>query len=359
MTEHRRKIEVAVQVALHILTWSYIFLSPLFFKRNGETMEWERFLHGSTMPIAICITFYINYFLLIPRFFLQKDKLKWFVLSNVVILVVVQMLMEYQGMHAPHPEPDNGDVARFMPQLPPKIYFVTRGFLTLIFAVGAAVALRLSLRWRQSEQARAEAELGRSQAELKNLKNQINPHFLLNALNNIYALTAFNQEKAQQAILELSKLLRYMLYENQTDRVSLKKEMEFLQSYISLMRLRLYNNVDVQVNFDFPDSDSIKVAPLIFISLVENAFKHGVSSTAQSYIHINLKADEHELCFSCVNSNVPKNENDKAPGGIGLKQVASRLEYSYPGRYTWHAGVSDDGKEYHSIITITDKPIKA
>lgn len=356
---HKRKIEIAVQVALHILTWSYVFLSPLLFRRNGEPMEWDRFLHGSTLPLGIFITFYINYFVLIPRFFLVKGKLKWFLLANLLIYLVIQTVMEYQGINAPPPEQGGHDAAKFMRQMPPKIYFVTRTILIFIFAIGASVALQLSLKWRQSEQARAEAELGRSQAELKNLKNQINPHFLLNALNNIYALTAFDQDKAQQAILELSKLLRYMLYENQTERVSLKKEMEFLESYIALMRLRLYNNVDVQVNFDFPDSDRIKIAPLIFISLVENAFKHGVSSTQKSYIHINLKADEQEICFSCVNSNFPKNESDKAPGGIGLKQVESRLEYSYPAHYTWYAGVSDDGKEYRSIITITEKTIKA
>ena len=237
-------------------------------------------------------------------------------------------------------------------------YAKDRGLLFYIFSVGASVALKLSLRWRQSEQARAEAELGRSQAELKNLKNQINPHFLLNTLNNIYALTAFDQVKAQQAIQELSRLLRYMLYENQSDRVSLDKEVEFLKSYIALMKLRLYNDVEVKAEFDYPESQNVPVAPLIFISLVENAFKHGVCSTGNSFIHISLKANAHHLVFKCENSNTPKNESDKAPGGIGLKQVASRLQFAYLGRYKWKYGAIDGGKTYSSVIEIFDTPIE-
>lgn len=156
--------------------------------------------------------------------------------------------------------------------------------------------------------------------------------------------------------MELSRLLRYMLYENQSDRVSLSKEIEFLRNYIALMKLRINDDVDVRVEFEVSDNKEIVVAPLIFISLVENAFKHGISPTEHSFIHINLKADHEHLRFYCANSNFPKNKmTDKAPGGIGLKQVASRLELSYPGRYKWTSGISDDEKEYRSEILLTDK----
>lgn len=357
LQQRKPRMELCIEVIVHVLTWSYIFLSPLFFKRRGETIDWNHYLHSCFLPLAVCITFYLNYFILVPRYLLVKGKVKWFYITNVALFVVYQSSMELQSMLFP-PAPIKMHHLRLgKPDLPPKIYFVVRGLLLYIFAVGASVALNLSKRWRKSEQARAEAELGRSQAELKNLKNQINPHFLLNTLNNIYALTAFDQEKAQQAIHELSRLLRYMLYENQTDRVSLSKEAEFLKSYIALMRLRIYNNVDVQVNFNIPDDENVQVAPLIFISLVENAFKHGVSTSGKCFIHISLKATREHLHFSCENSNTPKNESDKAPGGIGLKQVASRLEYAYSGRYKWLSGVSEDGQTYYSIIDLYDKPI--
>lgn len=355
LQQRKNPRELCIEIIVHVLTWSYIFLSPLLFKRRGESIEWDHYLHGCMLPLTVCIAFYLNYFLLVPRYLLAKGKEKWFYIINVLLFIAYQSSVELQSLIFP-PIPVKGPHSPMgRPHLPPKIYFVVRGLLLYIFAIGASVALNLSMRWRRSEQARAEAELGRSQAELKNLKNQINPHFLLNTLNNIYALTAFNQEKAQQAIHELSRLLRYMLYENQTDRVSLCKEVDFLKSYIALMRLRIYNNVDVQVNFDVPDDENLQVAPLIFISLVENAFKHGVSTSGKCFIHISLTATREHLRFSCENSNTPKNESDKAPGGIGLKQVASRLEYAYPGRYTWKSGVSQDGQTYYSIIDLYDK----
>lgn len=349
------RAELCIEVALHVLTWSYIFLSPLFFKRNGEHWDWSRYMHGCLLPLAICIGFYINYFILIPRYVLVKGKLKWFFLFNLLIFLCYQFSIELQGIFLP---PISMKHRPRQHDFPPKVFFVIRGILTFVFAVGASVALKLSLRWRQSEQARAEAELGRSQAELKNLKNQINPHFLLNTLNNIYALTAFNQEKAQEAIQELSRLLRYMLYENQAERVSLNKEVDFLESYIALMRLRIYSDVDVQAEFDFPREENLQVAPLIFISLVENAFKHGVSSSEGSFIHIKLKADRHHLVFSCRNSNTPKNATDKTPGGIGLKQVESRLELSYAGRYKWVSGTEENDRVYSSVIELFDEQKK-
>lgn len=369
MLTAKSKIERSIEISAHVLTWAYIFLSPLLFKRSDEAINWSRYIYESCLPAATCVAFYINYFILIPRYVFKARKWKKLVIVNIILFALFQTGMEIHATLAfgPPPMPPHRpfaphDSIRFSQLLrfpPPKIVFILRGFLTFVFAVGVSVALRLSMKWKQSEQARAEAELGRSQAELKNLKNQINPHFLLNTLNNIYALTAFDQAKAQQAIMELSRLMRYMLYENQTERVSLNKEIEFLESYISLMRLRIYNKVEVIAKFEVPENEDIPVAPLIFISLVENAFKHGISSTDKSYVHITLKADRHLLRFCCINSNFPKSEADKTPGGIGLTQVAKRLEMSYPGRYSWTSGTSADGKEFISEIIITDKPIQS
>lgn len=362
------RLERVLAVVAHVLTWSYVFLSPLLFKRSGESIDWNHYFIGSTLPLVTCLAFYLNYFVLIPRLLLVKGKLRWFVLANLAIFAAYHGMMELLAVLSPdrppmivcnHPKDLVRTPGHALRDFPPhKLLFITRAFVTFVFAIGVSVTLRLSMQWKRSERARAEAELGRTEAELKNLKNQINPHFLLNTLNNIYALTAFDSDKAQQAILELSRMLRYMLYENQTERVSLSKEIDFLKSYISLMRLRLYNKVEVRAEFNVPEDEDIPIAPLIFISLVENAFKHGVSSTEPSFVLISLVADRHQLHFECVNSNYPKSEGDKSPGGIGLKQVAQRLKLSYPGRYNWTYGPTPDGKQYRSEITITDKPIQ-
>lgn len=353
MSSRRISIEHSIEAFVHVITWAYIFLSPLFFKRSNESIDWGHYLSGCTFPLYSCVAFYVNYFVLIPRYVLRHHHLRMFVMANVLMCLLFLALLEVQ----PYIYPFKWFVPKRIPtpyeraQFPPKIFFMIRGCLTFVFVICVSVALRLSLKWHQSEQARAEAELRRSEAELKNLKNQINPHFLLNTLNNIYALTAFDTEKAQQAIHELSRLLRYMLYENQSDRVPLSHEVDFIRSYVSLMKIRLNDNVEVRLDMDMPDAD-VQVSPLLFISLVENAFKHGVSPTEDSFIHISLKADHDGLVFECENSNFPKAHTDKAPGGIGLVQVKKRLELAYARHYTWQYGPSADGKEYRSVIQL-------
>ena len=222
----------------------------------------------------------------------------------------------------------------------------------LAFVAGLSTAIRVSLRWRLTEERLVQAEREKTEAELKNLKNQLNPHFLLNTLNNIYALIAFDGARAQEAVRELGKMLRYVLYENQSAKVLLEKELDFIENYISLMRIRLSKSVEVNVRLDAGERP-IEISPLIFISLIENAFKHGVSPTEASFISISICgcADGSVVC-EIQNSNFPKNETDKSGSGIGLMQVQQRLELVYPGHYEWNQGISDDGKSYRSVLTI-------
>lgn len=133
----------------------------------------------------------------------------------------------------------------------------------MIFVAGLGAAIRTSLRWRQAEERLIEAERQKTEAELKNLKNQLNPHFLLNTLNNIYALIAFNSDKAQEAVQELSKLLRHVLYDNQQTFVPLEKELDFIRNYVALMRIRLPQQVEVSVNLEVDSGGALQIAPLI------------------------------------------------------------------------------------------------
>ena len=238
------------------------------------------------------------------------------------------------------------------PGMPPGWLFFLRDMLSLVFTIGLSAAIRMSARWTQNEAARKEAERNRAEAELKNLRNQLNPHFLLNTLNNIYALIAFDSDKAQQAVQELSKLLRYVLYDNQQTYVPLCKEVDFIRNYIELMRIRLSANVQMITKFDIqPDSQTL-IAPLIFISLIENAFKHGISPTESSFISIHLSENDKEVICEIRNSNHPKTVEDKSGSGVGLEQVSRRLEILYPGAYTWSKGISKDEKVYESKLSI-------
>ena len=154
------------------------------------------------------------------------------------------------------------------------------------------------------------------------------------------------------AVQELSRLLRHVLYDNQQNFVPLAKEIDFIRNYIALMRIRLSSNVTVETRFDIRPDTPTEIAPMIFISLIENAFKHGISPTEPSYIRIYFSESTDSVCCEIANSYHPKNEADKSGSGIGLEQVRKRLELTYPGRYEWQHSVSEDEKEYKSILVI-------
>lgn len=337
-----------IAILLHVAVWLLLFATPLTYMR-GNGFSLLHYLMMCVSPLLLMIVFYLNYLWLTPNCFV-KGRHRYYLLVNVVMVICLGIALHYwmTFVHS-YFEPAHAHPHR-VPTMLDDLFFIVRDIFNLSVAAGVATAIVLAMRWQHSEEERLEAEAARAEAELKNLRSQINPHFLLNTLNNIYALTAFDVPKAQDAIQQLSKLLRHMLYDNQEAEVALKDEVQFLDNYISLMRIRLPQHVDVQFTRDIADPDK-KVAPLILISLVENAFKHGVSPTEHSFIRVGIVQREALLSVKIENSNHPKTEQDRSGHGIGLQQVQKRLDLSYPGRYSWEKGVSGD--TYYSHITIS------
>lgn len=354
MSEHlSNKNYTAVEIFIHTLTWIFVFISPLFFHPDNSVFTTADHIHSLMFPTSVCIIFYLNYLYLVPQYYLD-GKYRGFVLVNLLLILGIMLASGYVRTLFPRQVFfRNNDGPHVTPSIFFWIFIKVRNFLSFAFIAALAVFVSLSKEVRKSEFARKQLEVDHKEAELRNLRNQINPHFLLNTLNNIYALTGFDVEKAQEAILELSKMLRYMLYENETAEVDLYKEIGFLKNYVALMKIRLPKHVEVETNFQVPLGSSATIAPLIFISLVENAFKHGVSSTKACFIRIYLSATEKEIVFRCENSNIPKLHNDKSPGGIGLQQVKNRLELAYAGHYVWEHGTKDNDSVYFSNITIS------
>lgn len=342
-----------IEVMIHIIGWGIVFGFPfLMMTRSGFSITWMEYLrHGSVVPLSFLIVFYVNYFYLIPRY-LFEGRIRQYLLLNILLIACVTAGTHFWQEYAFHAYGKGGNGGGRKHMGPPKWIFLLRDVFSMVLTVGLSAAIRMSSRWGQVEAARREAEKSRTEAELKNLRSQLNPHFLLNTLNNIYALIAFDAEKAQTAVQELSRLLRHVLYDNQQNFVALSKEMDFIRNYIELMRIRLASNVVVETRFDVRPDSPTEIAPLIFISLIENAFKHGISPTEPSYIRICFTESADKVCCHITNSYHPKNEADKSGSGIGLEQVRKRLELSYPGRYEWQQGVSEDGKEYKSVLVI-------
>ncbi len=342
-----------VEILTHIIGWGIVFGFPfLMMSRSGFNITWMDYLrHGSIIPLSFLIVFYVNYFFLIPRY-LFEGRIKQYLLLNTGLIICIaagaHLWQEYAFHNYVKDVVGNGERHKG----PPKWIFIMRDIFSMILTVGLSAAIKMSGRWVQMDAARREAEKSRTEAELKNLRNQLNPHFLLNTLNNIYALIAFDTDKAQAAVQDLSRLLRHVLYDNQQNFVTLDKEMDFIRNYIELMRIRLASHVVVETQFDVNPDSHTEIAPLIFISLIENAFKHGISPTEPSFIRIRFSESPGEVRCEITNSFHPKSQTDKSGSGIGLEQVRKRLELIYPGQFTWQLGESEDGKEYKSILVI-------
>ena len=179
---------------------------------------------------------------------------------------------------------------------------------------------------------RKEIEREKLVAELNFLKAQINPHFLFNTLNNLYYLAYSKSDNTTEVIDKLSKMMRYMIYDSNHSKVLLSKEIEYMQNYVSLERLRLNNETPVEFEVKGDAGDN-KIAPLIFIAFLENAFKHGVSNTQkQCWVRVSIDIDGKSCTYTVENSKIP-NQQSESKSGIGLANIKRRLELSYPDNY--------------------------
>lgn len=334
--------------ACHMALWAFLFLSPLTYWR-GTGFHFMHYLMTCMTPLFQMIVFYLNYVVLAPKLFV-RGKHRYDLLINILLLTTLGTILHFWMVYVNSIYVPNSNIAD---DAIGTISYIARNSLNLAIFAGGATALALARRWVTTDQKLKEVEAERATAELRNLRSQINPHFLLNTLNNIYALTAFDTPKAQQAIQELSKMLRHILYDYQQPKVALSDEVEFLQNYVNLMRIRLSDSVDVKFQ-TFIANPQLEVAPMVFISLVENAFKHGVSPSEPSFIHIQIESADNQIVCDIQNSNHPKTANDHSGHGIGLVQVQRRLELTYPDHYQWEHGPTDDGI-YRSRIVIDTK----
>ncbi|RLD70639.1 MAG: histidine kinase [Bacteroidetes bacterium] len=215
-------------------------------------------------------------------------------------------------------------------------------FVNIYTVVGFFASIKLLKYWYHNQQLKSELENKNKTSELALLKSQVNPHFLFNTLNNIDSLVAIDQEKASDAIIKLSDIMRYMLYDTATDKVFLEKEINYLQSYIALQGLRFQNPEVVQFNISGSCSN-FHIAPMLLIPFVENAFKHG-KKTMNGAIIISLVCVPEKLVFTVSNKyDVPMLQQKDKTKGIGLSNVKRRLDLLYPDKYVLDIN-GDDGK---------------
>jgi LytS/YehU family sensor histidine kinase len=221
---------------------------------------------------------------------------------------------------------------------------------TSLFLVFFSVGMRVLERHSQTEKLQKELEKEKLNSELAFLKNQISPHFFFNTLNNIYSLISINAEDSQKAVLKLSKLMRYLLYDSEHGNTKLSNEIDFMNNYIDLMKLRVSSIISL--NISFPETyEDINIPPLIFIPFIENAFKHGISFRERSFIDISMTIDKESVKFRCSNSLVKSAEEiETAQSGIGLENVTKRLNLLFPGKHELKINKSDS--EFEVLLQI-------
>ena len=295
---------------------------------------------------APLVVYFANFYLLGPYLFFKRRY--WlFVLINLALILGLNsqfFMVYYYRNNIPN-----------MPEMDANMWIgFFSGFLMFLVLncviVAVAIGIRHLIRTRQIRQQLKEEKAKNTEAELAWLKNQINPHFLFNTLNNISSLTQIDPDAAQDAIAQLSDLLRYAMYETNKKTVPIQGEVEFMRNYISLMKLRCNEMTTVNVQWSIANG-KWQIAPLLFISLIENAFKHGVSSSRSSTIDISLEQKDNSVVFTCDNTNYPKNDADRSGSGIGLENTRRRLDLMYANRYSWQQWLEND--IYHVCIKLS------
>ncbi len=315
---------------LYLMVWVVILLVPALnaFMLDGTNPEWEHVFTAWKRIAPYLLIFLIHNELIAPKLLIREHRYISYLVINILTTALVFAIAMLAG----------GDLFTDLP-----LY----SNLLLGFSMNSVnAAIKLLYRSLSDEQQMEALRRRNLQAEMDYLKYQINPHFFMNTLNNIHALIEIDTSRAQSAVIDLSRMMRHILYDSGTQSIPLHREVEFIQNYIDLMRLRYDSSVDIR--FDYPARLPQKpvIPPLMLVVFVENAFKHGVSYTRPSFIHIKLSYRDGMLTVSVKNSR--HGCGSLAGGGIGLENVRKRLELIYERGYTLR--VDESKPDVYSVL---------
>ncbi len=346
------------ETIVYTIVWMLIFLAPLtefvfnydpdnpFWIKNGLLDTWAHLLF-------YFIVFLIHNHILAPILFKQKKVTKYI----ACCLIVIALFQTAQCVHKPNhmpPGPHSVSAVEMEPPPPngrPPIdrHDITM-FILVIMMMGANLGVKHYFRCEEEKKHMAKLKEQSLKQELDYLRYQINPHFIMNTLNNIHALVDIDPDQAKDSIVDMSRMMRYLLYDSDSHYVTLNNAVIFLKKYLNLMKLRYTDKVNI--NLDVPDNspENVVLAPLVFIPFVENAFKHGVAYDKSSTITIDIERKGTRLVFHCCNT---KNNVKHEYGGVGLNNVTKRLELIYGNDYSLDI---DDAGETYSVTL--DLPVR-
>lgn len=327
---------------LYLLVWSAIILVPvlnsqmlseLHVNLDEAWIVWRQI-------IPYVVIFLIHNHLIAPRYLLKK-RYALYLLSNVIFVTIVFVIIDFYQMNIGH-------VSLYGSFTNHEVYW---NILFALFMNGTNGGIKLLYQSLLDEQQMLRLKEENLRAEMTSLKYQINPHFFMNTLNNIHALIDIDTEAAKSAVIDLSKMMRYVLYDSEREMISLSADLQFLRNYIELMRIRYTDHV--QITIDAPQTlpEKVAIPPLLLIVFVENAFKHGVSYNLPSYIHISLFYADKKLTAIISNSRNPQPTSPTRQGGIGLENVRKRLDLLY-GPHGYSLDICQEEERYTVKLVI-------
>ncbi|MDR2595262.1 MAG: histidine kinase [Fibromonadaceae bacterium] len=328
---------------IHLLIWLFLYLVPIVLGNQGSEEAW-RFRYWTTIPfLAIIIAFYANFSFLIPKFLFEKKRILY-IFINLLIFAAALFLISIWRDHVVSIgvikiKNDN---------------WLFKSVISYVFTIGIAMSAYSTTMWFRSKDTMYNLELENIRSELSFLKMQISPHFLFNTLNNILTLIDENKELAKESVLQLSKLLRSVLYESENDTVTIKQEIEFLTNYSNLMRLRYGLELNFKLETDLCEPDA-PIAPLLLMPLLENVFKHGIcNSVKDSFINIKISSKNGKIIYESTNTYFPKTPQDKSGSGIGIANMQKRLALLYENRFYYDCKI--DGENYITKLELQYDP---
>lgn len=312
---------------LHISFWcvyiSFNLYQATVFQRGRGEYDWARMFTSAFIQLVFTMSIaYLNYFIIWPRFLKNKNVWRYLLELSIPFALLLTARVHLQRFLV--------DGYSHKAEYFYSSFFIIQIVAVTLFIVIFVGMLRFAVDWFELEAKRKEVENEKLIAELNFLKAQINPHFLFNTLNNLYYLAYTKSENTTEVIAKLSQMMRYMIYDSNHAEVPLSKEIEYMENYISLERLRLNNQIPVKFEVT-GNTEHVRIAPLVFITFLENAFKHGVSNNNPSaWVNIAIDMKDGQCIYMVENSKQPA-VHEKS--GIGLQNVQRRLELSYPGKH--------------------------
>ena len=368
-----------IELIVFVVTWMAIFSIPYFNHRYNYTVDWTKVFGDWVKIFSYLIIFVFNTLVLVPKFLFQK-KYSTYIGSTLLVVLSVVGVSIALGLILTPAQPMAMPPMDLGPGMPPmelgsgmpapmgyrpvtipeqkSIFMIITDELIISFlVVGAGTSIKMVAQWLNEENRRKDLEKEQLKTELAFLRHQVSPHFFMNTLNNIHALIDINAEDAKNTIIELSTMMRYLLYDTAQGQTTLKKEIKFIESYISLMQLRFPKKVAVILEVPKNILD-IQIPPMLFLSFLENAFKHGVSYQTDSFVSFVLEQADNRLHCTIKNSKHNNKENlDKSYSGIGLTNIKQSLKLLFGDDYILNIFENDNEFEVQLTIPIYENKV--